>query len=206
MSATNAVLKYLQDQNRPYSANDIVLNLHKEFGKAAVQKALDHLAESKKILEKTYGKQKVYCIIQEESTGNLAEELQQIESRLVEASDSLRKVEVELKASEALLKELESQPTTDKAEKEVQEREEKVNSYKERLDQLRLSRVKVSKEDVEKVEKERDKALKEYRKRKRICMEIVDSILEGYPKSKKNLLEEVGIETDEEVGFKPPVN
>ena len=31
-------------------------------------------------------------------------------------------------------------------------------------------------------------------------MSIVDAIMEGYPRSKKELLEEIGIETDEDVG------
>lgn len=34
---------YLEKQNRPYSLNDIFLNLHKEIGKTAVQKCLDQL-------------------------------------------------------------------------------------------------------------------------------------------------------------------
>lgn len=62
--ATEAVYKYLQNTNRPYSANDITLNLHKEYGKSAVQKGLDELVEKNRIREKTYGKQKVYCILQ----------------------------------------------------------------------------------------------------------------------------------------------
>jgi 26S proteasome regulatory subunit (ATPase 3-interacting protein) len=41
--AETAVLDYLHSQNRPYSLNDIVQNLHKEHGKAACQKALDKL-------------------------------------------------------------------------------------------------------------------------------------------------------------------
>lgn len=44
-STESAVLQYLTSQNRPYSVNDIVLNLHKEHGKTAVQKALDTLVE-----------------------------------------------------------------------------------------------------------------------------------------------------------------
>jgi 26S proteasome regulatory subunit (ATPase 3-interacting protein) len=43
--------------------------------------------------------------------------------------------------------------------------------------------------------------VKEYKKRKRICSEIIDSILEGYPKTKKHLIEEVGLETDEEAAM-----
>jgi 26S proteasome regulatory subunit (ATPase 3-interacting protein) len=44
-SAVEAVLDYLRTQNRPYSVNDIVQNLHKEHGKAAVQKAVDKLVQ-----------------------------------------------------------------------------------------------------------------------------------------------------------------
>lgn len=43
--ASTKIYAYLKDQNRPYSVNDIFLNLHKEVGKTAVQKALDSLVE-----------------------------------------------------------------------------------------------------------------------------------------------------------------
>lgn len=62
--ANEAVLKYLRNTNRPYSANDIVMNLHKEFGKTVVQRALDALVQQTVILEKVYGKQKVYVFRQ----------------------------------------------------------------------------------------------------------------------------------------------
>lgn len=32
-------------------------------------------------------------------------------------------------------------------------------------------------------------------------MDIIDNVMEGYPKSKKKLLEDIGIETDVQVGF-----
>ena len=51
----DAVLEYLTRQNRPYSVNDVVLNLHKEHGKAAVQKALDVLVADAKVKEKVGG-------------------------------------------------------------------------------------------------------------------------------------------------------
>lgn len=40
-----------------------------------------------------------------------------------------------------------------------------------------------------------------YRKRKRMCNDMVDAIMEGYPKTKKALIADIGLETDEEVGF-----
>jgi hypothetical protein len=47
-----SVLDYLTGQNRPYSANDMLLNLHKEYGKAAILKALDLLVADGKVKEK----------------------------------------------------------------------------------------------------------------------------------------------------------
>jgi len=49
-----AIYKYLRDQNRPYSINDILLNLHKEHGKTALQKAIDVLVVEGKVIEKVW--------------------------------------------------------------------------------------------------------------------------------------------------------
>lgn len=46
------VYKYMKIQNRPYSINDLVSNLHNEYGKVAVQKAVDKLVAEGKIFEK----------------------------------------------------------------------------------------------------------------------------------------------------------
>ena len=53
------VVKYLTNQNRPYSVNDLVANLHNEVPKTVMQKTLDSLVEEGKIKEKVNGKQKV---------------------------------------------------------------------------------------------------------------------------------------------------
>ena len=46
------VVKYLTNQNRPYSVNDLVANLHNEVPKTVMQKTLDALVEEGKIKEK----------------------------------------------------------------------------------------------------------------------------------------------------------
>lgn len=56
---SEAVLKYLQSTNRPYSVNDIFQNLHNAYSKNVIQKSLDELAEKGSVKEKVYGKQKV---------------------------------------------------------------------------------------------------------------------------------------------------
>jgi 26S proteasome regulatory subunit, ATPase 3, interacting protein len=55
--------------------------------------------------------------------------------------------------------------------------------------------------EQKKVEKQYEKYATAYRKRKRMCTDMLDAILEGYPKTKKHLLEEVGVETDEDAKF-----
>ena len=64
-AAAEAALQYLNAQNRPYSAIDIFNNLHKAHGQTAIKKALETLAADGKIVEKTYGKQKVWLSIQQ---------------------------------------------------------------------------------------------------------------------------------------------
>ena len=84
------VLKYMADKNRPYSTNDIVMNLRKEFGKTAVQNALDNLVIEKKLTEKLNGKQKVYVINQESLPTANPKDLAALESQIKEAEDDLR--------------------------------------------------------------------------------------------------------------------
>ncbi len=50
--AKESVLSYLRSQNRPYSAIDVVNNLHNAFGKSDVQRALDSLVAEGKVKEK----------------------------------------------------------------------------------------------------------------------------------------------------------
>lgn len=60
---------------------------------------------------------------------------------------------------------------------------------------------KLDPKEFEKLQQLRDKNLQEYRKRKRLCNDMIDGIMEGYPKPKKKLIEDTEIETDEAVGF-----
>jgi 26S proteasome regulatory subunit (ATPase 3-interacting protein) len=43
-----------------------------------------------------------------------------------------------------------------------------------------------------------------WRKRKRMATDVLDSILESWPKPKKTLFEDIGVDTDEEAGVKLP--
>ena len=110
----------------------------------------------------------------------------------------------ELKQAEAKLKELQSQPTNAEAESQIAELESMVCNMEERLYKLSNEQNLVTKEEKESISKNHELAIKEWRKRKRMCTNVIDAILESYPKSKKDFFEEVGIETDEDMGVKIP--
>lgn len=66
---------------------------------------------------------------------------------------------------------------------------------------LNLLQLQLSSQDIKKIENKYSTVSTAYRKRKRICSDMLDAILEGYPKTKKALISDIGLETDEEVGF-----
>lgn len=201
MDSSKVVVKYLRDQNRPYSTNDIFNNLHEEIKKPAIQKALDQLVETGAIIEKVYGKQKVYVVKQEDmNVKDLERELQDLDSELSEISQKLASVEQKLKGSENVFRDLQCAPTTSAAECEQKLLENRIETLKAKFDSISKNSVNISETDREQVQMEHKSNVKEWRKRKRLCMDIIDSILEFYPNSKRALLEEVGIETDEDVG------
>ncbi|XP_015512441.1 homologous-pairing protein 2 homolog [Neodiprion lecontei] len=195
--ATNAVYQFLKVQNRPYSANDITSNLQ-EFSKANVHKALDNLVESKKIFEKIYGKQKVYCVVQDgtqepEEFMRIQRELDlylpQITSKKLELERELRSKEAELAALKSSLSLTEAK----------NENTRLLNSIKKMEDELETIISKNGSENFGEVKtcllKKIENYTREYSKRKRLCAEIIESILEGFPGTKKGLYEEIGIET-----------
>ena len=58
--------------------------------------------------------------------------------------------------------------------------------------------------DKAKVVKQHETNTGQWRKRKRKATDIIDTILENWPKSKKSLYEEIGVETDETAGVVLP--
>lgn len=121
--------------------------------------------------------------------------------QILEKSDILQKLEQEFKGIDSELKTFQSTLTTSEAEKRATELSEIVSRLETKLSQLSENKIFISKADRQKIEKQYDIASKAYRKRKRICLDILNSILENYPKSKSVLIEEIGMEIDDDNGI-----
>ncbi|GCB67079.1 hypothetical protein scyTo_0010196, partial [Scyliorhinus torazame] len=96
------------------------------------------------------------------------------------------------------LKELNNSMTTEEMSLEIATLNQECASHQERLKKIKSATNHVAPEDKEKVYNERKLLVKEWRKRKRMAVDLTDAVLEGYPKSRKQFFEEIGIETDED--------
>lgn len=200
------VLRYLQEQNRPYSAQDVFGNLQREhgLGKAAVVKALEQLAQQGKIREKTYGKQKIYFAGQDQFDTVSDADLQTLDAKIVALTAKVQSLQQSCRHLEAELKELTSALTTPEMQREIEQLKAQCAVFTERLQGIKGAAAHVTPEEKEQVYLERQRVCREWRVRKRMATELCEAILEGYSKSKKALFEEVGIETDEDHNVAPP--
>lgn len=197
------VYAFLRKQNRPFSANDVAQNVSKEFGKSTIQKALDKLVSKKKIIEKPYGKQKIYFVKQEDvKSEDMSTELLKLDQEISALTTNQKKIEEELQTKTNKLNKVQNEMTMEEAKSKKQQLQEEVKALELKVGSLKNNATPISEEEKSQIESSHAKYLKEYKKRKRICTDIINSILEGYPKSKKHLIEDIGLETDEEVGFK----
>ncbi|XP_072417245.1 homologous-pairing protein 2 homolog isoform X1 [Chiloscyllium punctatum] len=204
-AAASVILKYLNDQNRPYSAQDVFGNLQREygFGKTvglfgAAVKALEQLTQDGKIKEKVYGKQKIYFADQSQFAAVGETDLKTLDSEISELSEKFQNVQQCCRQMEAELKELNSSMTTEEVSLEITALNQECASHQERLEKIKSATNHVAPEDKEKVYNERKFYVKEWKRRKRMVCDLTDAVLEGYPKSRKQFYEEIGIETDED--------
>merc|ERR1712178_525851 len=186
-NAEVAIKQYLVKQNRPYSAIDITNNLHKEFGKTLVERTLEALSESGQIVKKTYGKQKVFCADQSKYPDVDDTELKSMDSQVNQLTESLKKEQLTFKERQSKLQSLNSSLTTEQAQQQLNQLKKECSRYSEKLNQLKNNANTVSPEERTQIMTLRGKYVKEWRKRKRIAMDISNAVLEGYPKSKKRV-------------------
>ncbi|XP_040918112.1 homologous-pairing protein 2 homolog isoform X2 [Toxotes jaculatrix] len=181
-NGASLILAYLNEKNRPYSAQDVFCNLQKQhgLGKTAVVKAMELLALEGKIKEKTYGKQKIYFADQSQFKDVSDADLKSMDSQISELSAEAQSLTQSCRQLDAELKELNSSLTTEEMMSEIQELKAECSGCRARLEKIKSVTNHVTPEEKEK------------------ASDMINAILEGYPKSKKEFLDEVGVETDED--------
>uniref|UniRef100_A0A3Q2V2H3 PSMC3 interacting protein n=1 Tax=Haplochromis burtoni TaxID=8153 RepID=A0A3Q2V2H3_HAPBU len=125
-------------------------------------------------------------------------DLKAMDHQISELSEEVQSLTQSCRQLDAELKELNSSLTTEEMVSEIQELKAECSGYRARLEKIKSASNHITPEEKDKVYKERDLYVKEWKKRKRLASDMTNAILEGYPKSKKEFLEEVGVETDED--------
>lgn len=199
-----AIKNYLEKQNRPYSAIDIFNNLHKEFGKTAVVKTLEALSEQGQIIEKIYGKQKVYAPLQDQYCEFDENQIKLLDLKITELNESLGRLQQQSRQQESEINTFGKEMTTKSLLEAVKTLKKENFELNDRIQKLMSGTILMTKEQRQRLYERKAKMETYWRKRKRMASDIIDCILEGYPKPKKQLIEETGIETDEEVGVHLP--
>ncbi|KAJ2818483.1 PSMC3 interacting protein, partial [Coemansia furcata] len=194
-----AVLAYLLKTNRPYSANDISSQLHGLVSPAQAKKVLNSLADEEKIQRKDNGKQQVFFAIQTSIDVPSVEDAEEEEDLIKERGEQADKLKDENRTLALRLQTLTSALTDDQIRERIAKLTYEIKSNEERLSQLRSGEV-ISPQERKKIETEHAAMLKLWSSRKRIFKTISDTIAEQYPGKMKDLLEEIGVETDESAG------
>ncbi|OAF71262.1 PSMC3-interacting protein [Intoshia linei] len=163
---TNQIFEYVKFVNRPFSLNDVNNKFHKDIKKSVVIRCIDELLKANKIVEKVYGKQKVYYVnqsIYEKLNDEQFIELERCVQNLMEEDKILSNKLAIIILSEKLKK--------------------LKDTYKDPIDNNLLDKLLKKKKDYNKI----------CSQRKRIVSEIVAVIEENTGKSKKDIIRDVGL-------------
>ncbi|KAL5759180.1 hypothetical protein ACOSP7_017704 [Xanthoceras sorbifolium] len=195
------VLNFVNEQNRPLNSQNVADSLQKfNLKKAAIQKALDSLADGGKISFREFGKQKIYIARQDQFDIPNNEELIQMKEENAKLQQQLEEQKKEITLVEGEIKALQTNLTLEQIrERQVKLRKE-VKEMEDRLVKLRGGVTLVKPEDRKVVEEICLEKLSQWRKRKRMFKDVWDTITENMPNDPKELKEELGIEYDEDVG------
>ncbi|PYI24863.1 TBPIP-domain-containing protein [Aspergillus indologenus CBS 114.80] len=119
IDGAEAILDYLQRQNRPYSANEISANLHTGVTKAYAARALRDLWHNKQIEGQTAGKQVVYHALQEASNKITSETLVTLDEYLEKAQGRLSSLQIQKKKVRMELAALDAKPLLSELRRDV---------------------------------------------------------------------------------------
>lgn len=120
-----------------------------------------------------------------------------IQLQIIDRTNAVNELEKQLKQTENSLSKYKSMLSLEEAKNEKEKLITSVKSLKSKLEASLDSNDVISVDERRRIETTYENITKTYRKRKRICNEILDTILENYPKKKSNLIDEIGVEPDD---------
>jgi 26S proteasome regulatory subunit (ATPase 3-interacting protein) len=190
--AEQMVYDYLYKQNRPYSALQVFDNLHEQVKKAQVPRVLENLVAQGAVVEKAFGKTKIYHVNQDNMPSGdpaaikKAEYTNQTLAReLAAAKHQVTQTRRDIAALEATPSNADAPAALEELRKRVEEKRAKLEMFKSSADAHKTA-------DVDKLKYRFYKMLQEWKHRKRAAQENV-------AKTEKQFMAEQDIDSDASV-------
>ncbi|KAK2839304.1 hypothetical protein FQN49_006274 [Arthroderma sp. PD_2] len=194
------ILKYLQQQNRPYSATDISANLHNKVTKAYTAKALKSMHERKLLECRVSGKQMVYHAIQDAANEATAEDLAAMDEKIISLKEQVEAAKGQEKVLKTELAVLGSRVSSTELLAQISQSEVRMNTLSDHLARLSketaTSRI-VTEEESSRVNRDWVAWKRHACLRRQACRETWLKCTEVLPedvKSKDELWESLGME------------
>ncbi|KAH8819719.1 Tat binding protein 1-interacting protein-domain-containing protein [Xylogone sp. PMI_703] len=198
-AASELILEYLSQQNRPYSATDISANLHNKVTKTNADKILKDLEKKGLIMGKATkgdakGSQWVFWCLQDPTTSSTPADLTALDTTITTLRETIPLLKAQQKDLNARLQTLRSAPTTSELRALVETLRSQRQEKTTRLAALKNGSVeKVSKEEMERIGREWKFWDRAARIRRKCFLELEDTLVEA-GMGREELWEKAGVE------------
>ncbi|GJP55608.1 hypothetical protein CLOM_g14557 [Closterium sp. NIES-68] len=201
VSADDRVLDFVREQNRPVNVQNVADALQKySIKKTAVQKALDAAAARGEVAFKDYGKQRIFMARQDVLDVPDTAGLDALKARNEQIREHAMRLKDECGAREKEVLALEQTLTEEEIEQQRQRMEEENAAMEARLEVLRDGGNQITSSQRQQAEEQYQRFMGLWRKRKRLFNVFFSTVTDGMSRNLKEFQEELGIETDEDVG------
>lgn len=202
LAEEETVVRFLEQQNRPFSVQNIVDALSKEgIKKASCEKILASLVEKEVVSVKEYGKAKIYLFRQDTIEIPDKKEVEEMDEQLKSKEEEYASITTEVSELEKEVNYLSSQMTVEEARNKKDELESTLQQLNEKLQVLSAGIQQVDPEERKKLQQNMLYNVSKWKERKRMAKDILDAISENANMRYKELCEQIGVETDEAVGL-----
>ena len=175
-------------QNRPYSAINIFDNLHGKIKKGQVIKILDELANESKLIRKEYN-QKIYLASQKFYPAVDENESKQIDLTIEEKKKIQEETQQNLKKLQNEYRTITAKLTDEELRKQIVEKQKILEETHKKLKKYQSGDYnRVPDEEVKLKEKNYENANLNYKKVRKVCLDIIDGFSEAMEMKRKEVM------------------
>lgn len=193
------VFEYMKQQNRPYSLINVFDNLHSSIKKPQLQKILDALVDEKLLIMKEYNT-KIYLANQNLFETVTEERMKELEKEENDTKEIIAELKDELQSKQNELKTIMTTFTDEELNSRIIQKEKGIKETTIMAEQIKSNAIEpIPTEKMNEAEKKYEANKIKYKKIKAICLDILDQLGEGLEMNREKLMEEIGIENDDEL-------